>query len=58
MALLSALVKLPGVIILASIAVYLAWRREWRGWFTVRWAIIVYSWTALALYAVPHFIVT
>lgn len=30
LALLSALVKLPGVFILMSIAVYLAWRREWR----------------------------
>jgi len=31
LALLSALVKLPGVFILASVAVYLMWRREWRG---------------------------
>ena len=31
LALLSALVKLPGVFILMSVAVYLAWRREWRG---------------------------
>src|SRR5215475_8287790 len=31
LALLSALVKLPGVLILSSVAVYLMWRREWRG---------------------------
>src|SRR5215510_5423559 len=31
LALLSALVKLPGVFILSSVAVYLMWRREWRG---------------------------
>lgn len=31
LALLSALVKLPGVFILSSVAVYLLWRREWRG---------------------------
>jgi alpha-1,6-mannosyltransferase len=31
LALLSALVKLPGVFILLSVAVYLVWRREWRG---------------------------
>jgi len=30
-ALLSALVKLPGVFILSSVVVYLVWRREWRG---------------------------
>lgn len=31
LALLSALLKLPGVFILLSVAVYLMWRREWRG---------------------------
>ncbi len=31
LALLSGLVKLPGVFIFVSIAVYLIWRREWRG---------------------------
>src|SRR5262245_42851242 len=31
LALLSALVKLPGVFILLSVAIYLMWRREWRG---------------------------
>src|SRR5262249_5129277 len=30
-ALLSVLVKLPGVFIWSSVVVYLAWRREWRG---------------------------